>query len=177
MVAIAKAGGIEPLVQLARNGSDEARVRAITALTNLAMNDDNKVAIAKAGGIESSVELARNGSYEAKKLAAGVLRHLGVNAGNVVAIPKAGGIDVMQQIDRRGGYHEDLQAAEGHRVVSLPSGKDAGVAMFSARFDSGPMELVLFDSGPWNLCSMGPLSKSTSSALFTKFSSITNTTC
>ena len=51
--------------------------------------------------------------------------------------------DVTQQIDRRGGhggYHEDLQAAEGNTVVSLPSGKDAGVAMFSARFDGGPME-------------------------------------
>ena len=46
-------------------------------------------------------------------------------------------------MDRRGGhsgYQEDLQAAEGHRVVNLPSGKDAGVAMFSARFDGGPME-------------------------------------
>ena len=47
-------------------------------------------------------------------------------------------------MDRRGGhsgYQEDLQAAQKNRtVVSLPSGKEAGVAMFSARFDGGPME-------------------------------------
>ena len=51
--------------------------------------------------------------------------------------------DGMQQMDRRGGHsgdQEDLQVAEGRTVVSLPSGKDAGVAMFSARFDGGPME-------------------------------------
>ena len=46
-------------------------------------------------------------------------------------------------MEGRGGHsgcHEDLQAAEGRTVVSLPSGKGAGVAMFSARFDGGPME-------------------------------------
>ena len=59
--------------------------------------------------------------------------------------------DVTQQIDRRGGhggYHEDLQAAQGNTVVSLPSG-------------SFPPGLTV---DPW----------SASSVLFTKSSLITN---
>eukprot|EP00434_Breviolum_minutum_P024409 symbB.v1.2.021556.t1/scaffold1847.1/size122519/9 len=145
-VAIAKAGGIEVLVQIARNGSDQAKESAAGALLSLAMNKDNQVAIAKAGGIEPLVQLARNGSDEAKETAVLALKNLAVNADNTVAIAKAGGIEALdgtQQMDRRGGHsgcHEDLQAAEGRTVVSLPSGKGAGVAMFSARFDGGPME-------------------------------------
>ena len=59
-VAIAKAGGIEVLVQLARNGSDEAKEKAAEALENLAENADNQVAIAKAkaSGTEPLVQLA-----------------------------------------------------------------------------------------------------------------------
>ena len=67
---------------------------------------------------------------------------MGIDEAKEPAVDK----DVTQQIDRRGGHSghggspAGLQAAEGNTVVSLPSGKDAGVAMFSARFDGGPME-------------------------------------
>ena len=50
-VAIAKAGGIAPLVALARGGTDGQKENAAGALANLAFNDDNQMAIAKAGGI------------------------------------------------------------------------------------------------------------------------------
>ena len=48
-VAIAKAGGIAPLVALARDGTYWQKYFADGALANLATNADNKVAIAKAG--------------------------------------------------------------------------------------------------------------------------------
>ena len=47
-VAIAKAGGIAPLVALARDGTEKQNEQATMSLWNLAVNDDNQVAIAKA---------------------------------------------------------------------------------------------------------------------------------
>ena len=49
-VAIARAGGIPPLVALARGGSEKQKHEAAAALWKLAENADNQVAIAKAGG-------------------------------------------------------------------------------------------------------------------------------
>ena len=46
-VAIAKAGGISPLVALAYDGTDVQKEKAAAALQNLAVNADNKAAIAK----------------------------------------------------------------------------------------------------------------------------------
>jgi len=48
-VAIAKAGGIAPLVALARDGTDGQKKYAAAALRKLAHNAVSKVAIAKAG--------------------------------------------------------------------------------------------------------------------------------
>ena len=46
-VAIAKAGGIPPLVALIRDGTNAQKERAAGALRNLSFNADSKVAIAK----------------------------------------------------------------------------------------------------------------------------------
>ena len=48
-VAIARAGGIEPLVALARDGTAVQKEHAAGALLNLACNDDNQVAIMRLG--------------------------------------------------------------------------------------------------------------------------------
>ena len=48
-VAIARAGGIEPLVALARDGTAVQKEKAAGALLNLASNNDNKVAMTRAG--------------------------------------------------------------------------------------------------------------------------------
>ena len=47
-VAIAKAGGIPPLVALVRDGNAAQKEYAADALQNLADDDDNEVLIAKA---------------------------------------------------------------------------------------------------------------------------------
>ena len=85
-VAIAKAGGIAPLVALARDGTKKQKEWAAVALRNLARNADNQVAIAKAGGIAPLVALARDGTKRQKEWAAVALRKLSINADNQVAI-------------------------------------------------------------------------------------------
>ena len=46
-VAIARVGGIEPLVALARDGTEEQKECAAGALWILAVNDDNQVAMTR----------------------------------------------------------------------------------------------------------------------------------
>ena len=88
--AIAKEGGIAPLVALARDGTDGQKEAAAAALRNLAFNDDNKVAIARAGGIAPLVALGRDGTDRQKGRAAGALRILAVNKTNFAAMKDLG---------------------------------------------------------------------------------------
>eukprot|EP00951_Prasinocladus_malaysianus_P004051 scaffold28666_cov38-Prasinocladus_malaysianus.AAC.1 len=50
-VVIAKAGGLEGLIQLLENGSPSGQETAAGALGNLSLNADNRAAIVKQGGI------------------------------------------------------------------------------------------------------------------------------
>ena len=62
-VAIAEAGGIAPLVALARDGTEAQKEEAAAALAVLAVNDANKAAIAREGGIaplRAGVAVARD---------------------------------------------------------------------------------------------------------------------
>ena len=128
-VPIAKAGGIEPLVQLARNGSDEAKKFAAEALWNLAVNSPhNKVSIAKAGGIEPLVQLAWNGSDEGKVQAAGALKNLAFNDDNKVAIAKAGGIEPLVQLARNGSDEAKVQAAGALKNLAFNDDNKVAIA-------------------------------------------------
>ena len=89
VVPIAEAGGIPPLVALARDGTYTQKQYAAVALANLSNCADNKVAIAQAGGILPLVALICDGTDEQKRIAAGALRNLAVNADNEVLIAKA----------------------------------------------------------------------------------------
>ena len=101
-VAIAQAGGIEPLVQLLHDGSAMAKVRAVRALGSLAWNDANKVLIAEAGGVPPLVELLRDGGPHGKQEAAAALRILSRNNANKALITEAGGIPLLVQFLRDG---------------------------------------------------------------------------
>ena len=80
--AIAAAGGIRPLVQLARTGNMQAKAYAAAALANLGANAENVGAITGEGGIGVLLEVARTGCAEAKANAAVALARLATNAGN-----------------------------------------------------------------------------------------------
>ena len=88
-ILIAKAGGIPPLVELVRDGTDVQKEEAAFALHRLAYNDDNQIAIAKAGGIPPLVALVRDGNAAQKLNAAQALGCLAYNDDNEVLIAKA----------------------------------------------------------------------------------------
>jgi hypothetical protein len=69
--AIARAGGISPLVMLLRHGSPAGKEAAAGALLELAFDDDNKVLIASAGGIGPLLQLLESGDEMAMETAAG----------------------------------------------------------------------------------------------------------
>ena len=141
---IAKAGGIEPLVALARGGTEiqktggsglkmlayhdhenKARIaiagyralvalidngnEAAAALSNLAVNDDNRVAIAEAGGIERLVKLLRTATPLGRMAAA--LNNLALNDQNRAAIAEAGAIDHLVMLARDGETAQERQLA------------------------------------------------------------------
>jgi len=111
-VAIAEAGGIPPLVQLLRDGSEDAKVETAAALRNLTHGSDaNKVAIAEAGGIPLLVQFLRDGGAGTKKWSAGALRNLASNnAANRVVIAEAGGVSLLVQLLRDGCAEAKFEA-------------------------------------------------------------------
>jgi vacuolar protein 8 len=91
-VLIAEAGAIPPLVELLRDGSEEAA----WALGFLAHNADNKVLIAEAGGIPLLVELVRD--FKSKK-ATNALNNLARNNdANAVAVAVAVNLDALDAL-------------------------------------------------------------------------------
>jgi len=94
--AIREAGGIPPLVELVKSGSDAEKVKAAGALRNLADNNANRDAIREEGGIPPLVALVRSGSPAQKKKAAGALERLADNEQNRIEIPvSCAGADIM----------------------------------------------------------------------------------
>ena len=88
-MAIAKAGGIPPLVALVRNGNDAQKANAAGALAWLG-DDDNKIAIAKAGGIPLLVALWKDGTDMQKGFASRALESIAANCpDNKILIAKA----------------------------------------------------------------------------------------
>lgn len=105
--AIVAAGGIPPLLDLLRTGSDDAKFQAVGALDNLSSGDcaDITDAIAEGGGIPLTITLIQDGInavddvFELKKktadLATGLLYNLSVNYNNKKLIAAEGGIQVL----------------------------------------------------------------------------------
>jgi hypothetical protein len=86
---IIEAGGLQELVLLLRQGSEDGKAQAASALKNLAANckdDAHKVKIAEVGGIPALVDLVWNGSEAAQTNAAGALFTLTYNKANVEVV-------------------------------------------------------------------------------------------
>ena len=79
-VAIARAGGIVPLVALLTAQDPAAGAEAARALWNLAFYDENQVLIVQAGAIAPLVTLVQSGTAGQKEQAAAALKRLAVNA-------------------------------------------------------------------------------------------------
>ena len=112
------------MVALLVTGSDDAKWHAARALRNLANNFEAKDVILKAGGIATLEPLVRHGKGKVKEAADEALK-------------------ILSQKQET----KSIQAT-GHGKIAeagdkIPTGEGARVAMFSARFDGGPIEQML----------------------------------
>ena len=121
-VMINRAGGCEALVALVVTGSDEAKCLAARALTKLSYNQEAKAAILTADGIAMLTPLAKHGKGKVKEAASEALQLL------------------SQKLDPKCPSPSGYPNAA---VTGIPTGAGTRVAMFSARFDGGPMEEIL----------------------------------
>jgi len=134
---LAEAGGIAPLVEVVRLGSEGAKYYAAKALRNLSDNDDTAVAIAEAGAIAPLVELLSLGSEGAKAHAAGALRNLSYNDANKVAIAEAGAIAPLIELLRSDSDDTKEDAAGALRNLA---DNDANAAAIAAAGGVSPLE-------------------------------------
>ena len=143
------------------SGSEEQKAKAAEQLgTWAAVSDENRVAISREGGAEALVALLVTGSDDAKWHAARALRNLANNSEAKEVILKAGGVAALELVVRHGKGKVKEAADEALKLLSLkhvaaghgriaeggdtiPTGEGTRVAMFSARFDGGPIEQML----------------------------------
>ena len=127
--AIVAAGGIAPLVDLARSGGDGATAQAAALLSSLALlSDDNKSAIVAAGAVAPLVELARAGSAGAKENAALALKNLCPNSdANRKAVVEAGAVDPLVELLKSGhtGAKERAAGALWNLSIANPANRAA----------------------------------------------------
>eukprot|EP00854_Cymbomonas_tetramitiformis_P025161 gene25161-30706_t len=109
---IVSAGGVPPLVQLLRDGTDEGRTHAAEALANLVALDsaERRQAIVEAEGIPAIVQLLTTGTNEGKTNAAAALRNLGAYD-TVRLMADAGGIPGLTQLLLEGTEEGKANAA------------------------------------------------------------------
>ncbi len=88
--AVREAGGIPPLVSLAKEGTAAQKEAAALALANVAKDAQNKIAIREAGGIPPLVSLTKAGTGAQKEQAALALWNLAASDQNKIAIREAG---------------------------------------------------------------------------------------
>ena len=139
---------------LESDSSEEQRKAAEQLGTWAASSDENRVAIHHAGGAEALVALVVTGSDDAKCHAARALRHLANHKEAKEKILKADGIAVLAPLAKHGKGKVKEAASEALNLLSMvaakpspaaaatsiPTGEGTRVAMFSARFDGGPVE-------------------------------------
>ena len=110
-VAIARAGGIVPLVALLTAQDPAAGAEAARALRSLAYNNaENQVLIAQAGAIAPLVTLVQSGTDRQKESAAGALWNLAYNAENKVLIAQVGAIAPLVTLVQSGTAGQKEQA-------------------------------------------------------------------
>lgn len=162
--SLAKAGFMAALQHQMRkldSGAEEQKAKAAEQLgTWAAVSDENRLIIGRYGA-EALVALVVTGSEDAKWHAARALRNLANNPEAKKAILKADGVPTLTLVAKHGKGRVKEAADEALKLLSqdstrphpileenkvadpegdIPSGKGTRVAMFSARFDGGPIE-------------------------------------
>ena len=141
-VAIANVGGIAPLVELLRSGSDNAKKHAAEVLLDLTCNNATAAAVAAAGAIAPLVELVRSGSegtaewrasengWRASACAAAALGSLAAeNDANKVAIAEAGAIAPLIELVRSSSEKAKEHAARTLHNLAINATNAAAIAV------------------------------------------------
>jgi hypothetical protein len=161
-VAIARAGGIAPLVTLVKSGTDDQKEYAAAALWNLAYdNVENQVLIAQAGAITPLVTLVQSGTDGQKENATGALQSLFIASpaspvGSQVASSGKGASVALAQRPAHADYAHyfaewdgrDAQGLEGDAsasVLELPHGVELRSRGGPLRADMFRVELIPSD--------------------------------
>ncbi|CAE7584102.1 PUB10, partial [Symbiodinium natans] len=161
--AMAEKGAIEGLVELLSSGGRTRQRRAAGALANLACQGEGlRTAIGKAGAIGPLVELRASDDDDVAAAAGDALDNLALNDENKEVIkasekkapaeqPEAEGptaadpAQAVQACEQKApGEQPEAKMQAGYPTPTpssvLPDGKGARLAMFSLRFDNGPIE-------------------------------------
>ena len=139
--AIAKAGGIAPLVELWGVGSDAAKEQAAKALSNLSFDDAVRQIISEEVRLQGHVKALRTGDDAAKEAAALYLFELAVNDASKAAIAAAGGIAPLEQLARDGDGKAREWASEALARIEVTS--TASLALFYNVAVASAIALVL----------------------------------
>lgn len=159
---MAEKGAIEGLVDLLRSPGPTRQRRAAGALANLASHSEElRAAVGKAGALGPLVELKASDHDDVAEAAADALDNLGLNDANKEEIkasektapdaePEAEEpkkvADQVQEPAKEQPTSEASAKEAGYptpvpcQSVGLPDGAGARLAMFSLRFDNGPIE-------------------------------------
>lgn len=97
---ISQAGGIAPLIELAKSRNMTVSVEAIAALANLAVNDNNEKEIAERGGLAPILDGANTDHLDLQSQSARALRNLSVNEDNKKIILGLGGVNILKKLCR-----------------------------------------------------------------------------
>jgi len=120
--AIAKAGGVEVLLTLAKEGSQRDEVEAFRALALVWGKDEKgqtKDKILAAGGQKVCIEVVRNGHDDSKASAASMLARLAhSDAGIKESIATSGGIPPLVELGNTGAAQAKLSAVKALKELS-----------------------------------------------------------
>lgn len=106
---IAEAGAVEPLISLLSSGSNNGKLYAISALSNLAIEKHSRKQIGRA--IPAFVEFTRNGDESQQERAATAIWHLCIEPENQTAAADAGAIDALTDLLKSGNDSSKAKAA------------------------------------------------------------------
>lgn len=145
---------IPQYVVLVKDGGDDEKTHAASALFDLSASDANQDAIAGADGIPALVELLRSGSEAQKTNAAGALMNLAKNAAIQPAILATGGAHALVRTMGDGELGTFAAAA----LVNLAAHTPSHTAIAEADGISGLIGLTRHGSRPLQLLSAMGLS-------------------
>jgi len=110
-------GGIEALIKVLHESSQEAQAYAVYALGNMAMYTENSDVIRQGGIVQALIKALREGSQQIQSYAADALGDLALNVENADVLPEDGG--VLPLIKVLHGDSPETQATAAYALQTL----------------------------------------------------------